>query len=273
MRARLSAIALTCAAAVSACATHEELQPTEQEAALAEALQGRDLAPATAQEREAIKTQDLLTQAAFWAEAHELNPGDLEAAVELSSVLRTLGAAQRSAEVARSALALYPDNAALLGNYGMALVALGRGPAAVESLSRAVGHEETDWRLQNALGVALEQAGRTGPARARFERARALAPDRDAPVNNLALSHALGGEPERAEAMLRRIVETGRAGPQTRQNLALVVALQGRFAEAEEIALIDSTPEMAEANMDYVRSLMTNPRRWDALAEADLGSR
>ena len=54
------------------------------------------------------------------------------------------------------------------------------------------------------------------------------------------------------------------------QNLALVLALQGRFDEAERIASIDTTPEMAAANMAYIRTLMSSPRRWDSLNEAAL---
>ncbi|MEO1040179.1 MAG: hypothetical protein AAFX09_11590 [Pseudomonadota bacterium] len=272
MSARLSAMTRTsilvlALGALSACSTTQELQPTEQEAALAEALQERELAPATAEERDAVRNQDLLTQAAFWAEAHELNPGDREAAFELSRVLRLLGGAQRSAEIARQSLALYPDDIGLLGQYGLALTAMGRGPSALEPLSRAATDPGAGWRIINALGVALEQAGRKDAARARFNQALLLAPGEPAIESNLALSYALDGQAEQAEAMLRRAARSDRATPQVRQNLALVVALQGRFDEAEQIALIDATPEMAEANMDYVRSLMSNPRRWDALAQ------
>lgn len=251
--------------ALSGCATHAELQPTEQEAELSETLQGRSIAPATAAEREAIHNQDLLTQAAFWAEAYELNPGDREAAYELSDVLRQLGSSQRAAEVARQALALYPADQELLSAYGMALTADGRGAQAVEYLMRALNAGEPDWRLINTLGVALDQSGRPDQARARFMEARALAPGEPAILNNLALSYLLGGEPERAETVLRQAMQNVTAGPEVRQNLAMALALQGRFDEAREIALIDSTPEMADANLEYIRALMSSPRSWDQL--------
>ena len=50
-----------------------------------------------------------------------------------------------------------------------------------------------------------------------------------------------------------------------RQNLALVIALQGRFAEAEEVARYDVTPAMAESNMAYVRAMLTSRRSYDSL--------
>lgn len=271
MSMRLSAAALTAASALAlgACAT-TAAPPTAQEAALVLELESRSLVPATAAERRSVANQDLLTQAAFWAEAYEMNPADREAATELARILRLLGSAPRAIEVARQALALFPDDAGLLGAYGLALAAEGRGQQAIEPLTRASRLEPDNWRLINALGVSLEQAGRTTAARARFEEAMAIAPDEPSILSNLALSHALAGEPEHAEPLLRRAMDNDLAQPQVRQNLALVLALQGRFAEAEQIAAIDSTPEMAAANMAYVRAMMTSPRRWDSLSEAAL---
>lgn len=268
MRARLSAI---CVAGLlsTACATTSELAPTEQEAALAQDLQSRSIVPATAEERAAIENQDLLTQAAFWAEAHQTNPGDKEAAFKLSDVLRKLNNFERAAQVARQALALHPEDGPLLSAYGMALTGMGRGQSAIEPLSRALRNESNDWRLANALGVALEQTGRTDRARAQFEQALVLSGGDAAVLNNLALSHMLGGDPERAETLLRRAADRDEAGPEVRQNLALALALQGRFEEAERQALVDATPDMAEASLAYIRDLMSSGRSYDRLRQME----
>ncbi|MCR9130133.1 MAG: tetratricopeptide repeat protein [Alphaproteobacteria bacterium] len=269
MRARLSAIALASLLA-SACATSSELEMTEQEEAVAEALESRSIAPATADERAAIENQDLLTQAAFWAEAYELNPADREAAYKLSTVLRRLNGAPRAAQVARQALALYPDDVELQTAFGLALTAAGQGAQAVEPLSRAHQAAPDDWRILNALGVALDQSGRADRARGRFEQALLASGGEPSVLNNLALSVMLDGDPERAESLLRRAADDETSGPEVRQNLALALALQGRFDEAESIALVDSTPEMARQNLDYVRALMSSGRTYDRLREADL---
>jgi Flp pilus assembly protein TadD len=269
MRAHLSAIAVS-AAVLAGCATSGELALTEEEEALAAELQARSIVPATADERAAIANQDLLTQAGFWAEAYDLNPGDREAALQLSIVLRKLNGAPRAADIARQALALYPDDAELQAAYGMALVASGRGAAAVEPLTRATTTNPGDWRLLNALGVALEQSGRQDLARGRFQQALAVSNGEPSVLNNLALSLMLGGDPESAESYLRQAANRETAGPEIRQNLAMAIALQGRFAEAEEIALIDSTPDMAQQNLDYIRALMSSPRSYDRLRRAEM---
>ena len=64
------------------------------------------------QEREAIATQDLFAQTAFWSREYDLNPGDLEAAINLSANLRRMGNTQKSIEVAQHTRALYPRDAA-----------------------------------------------------------------------------------------------------------------------------------------------------------------
>lgn len=256
------ALALLAASAVSACATSR----TAEEQELASAMEARaSIVPAGVAEREAIRTQDLLTQAAFWAEQHELNPGDREAAIEFVRVLRNLGNHQRAAEVARQSMALYPDDADLLHLYGTSMTTLGRGGAAIEPLSRARAARPGDWRIVNALGVAYEVAGLSEEARNRFREALQIAPGEPAILSNLALSHAMNGEAERAETMLREAIARPGAGPQVRQNLALVIALQGRFDEAERLARTDVSAETAEANMAYVRAMLTTQRRWDAI--------
>ena len=56
---------------------------------------------------------------------------------------------------------------------------------------------------------------------------------------------------------LRRAYGNPRADGRVRQNLALVVGLQGRFAEAETIAKGDLPAEEAQANVTYLREMLS----------------
>lgn len=254
---------------LTACATAR----TDQEQALAEDLTQRaSIVPASAAEREAIRSQDLLTQAAFWAEAHELNPGDREAAVELSRVLRNLGQTQRAAAVARQSMALFPQDIDLQLAYGTAMTDAGRGAAAIESLTRVTTARPDDWHVMNILGVAYEQAGLRQQSRQKYIEALQLAPGEPSIMSNLALSYAFDGDAAQAERLLREAMARPTAAATVRQNLALVIALQGRFDEAEAMARVDVSPQTAEANMAYVRAMLTSGRRWDAIRD-DSGAR
>ena len=58
-------------------------------------------------------------------------------------------------------------------------------------------------------------------------------------MNNYALSEALRGRLGRAESLLRKAAGQSDADTQVRQNLGLIVGLQGKFSEAERIAMGD----------------------------------
>ena len=53
--------------------------------------------------------------------------------------------------------------------------------------------------------------------------------------------------------------------PTLRQNLALVVGLQGRFDEAKDIASKDLPPVQVEANMTFLRNMLAQPDPWQQL--------
>jgi Flp pilus assembly protein TadD len=52
------------------------------------------------------------------------------------------------------------------------------------------------------------------------------------------------------------------ATPKVRENLALVVGLQGRFAEAEQIARADLPPDEAAANVAYLKQVLAQRSQW-----------
>jgi len=47
-----------------------------------------------------------------------------------------------------------------------------------------------------------------------------------------------------------------------RQNLALVIGLQGRYPEAERIARADLSEEEAVANVSYLRQMISQQNEW-----------
>ena len=96
--------------------------------------------------------------------------------------------------------------------------------------------------------------GRHEEAQRYYETALKIVPDEPSVLSNLGLSYALSKHLPRAEATLQRAAAGQRVDPRVRQNLALVVGLQGRFAEAETIARADLPAEEAAANVAYLRA-------------------
>jgi len=68
-----------------------------------------------------------------------------------------------------------------------------------------------------------------------------------------------------AERVLREAVSNGRGDPRVRQNLVLVLGLQGRFAEAETLAKQDQSPAEAAATIAYLKRSVSQPNSWEML--------
>jgi Flp pilus assembly protein TadD len=62
----------------------------------------------------------------------------------------------------------------------------------------------------------------------------------------------------KAEATLRQAYGGAGADARVRQNLGLVVGLQGRFAEAESIVKADLPPDQAAANVGYLKQMLSH---------------
>ena len=150
----------------------------------------------------------------------------------------------------------------LLGAYGRALAEAGDYNQALDVLSRAHTPDNPDWRILNAQGAVLDQLGRHAEAQRHYSAALKIVPNDPSVLSNLGLSYALTKDLRRAEATLRLAVTRPDAAPKVRQNLALVVGLQGSFAEAEKIARADLPPDEAAANVTYLRQMLAQRSDW-----------
>ena len=149
-----------------------------------------------------------------------------------------------------------PRNTVLLGAYGKALADVGNLEQALEVLNRAHSPDQPDWRILSAQGAVLDQLARHKEAQGYYASALKIKPDDPSVLSNLGLSYALAKDLKQAEATLRRAATLSGADPRVRQNLALVVGLQGRFTEAETIARADLPSEQAAANVAYLRQML-----------------
>jgi Flp pilus assembly protein TadD len=219
--------------------------------------------PATAAERQAARGLDLVGQSNFWINELAKNSAELEAAVEASVALRRIGSHERAAEVAAVGLQAHGEDARLWAALGHGLVGAKQAGPAVQALQKAIALSPRDPALRSALGVAYDMLDMPEFARAAYGEGLRLAPDDAALLTNQGLSLALAGDMTGAEAMLRRAVARPGAPAQARQNLALVVGLQGRFDESQRLATADLPAEVAAENVAYLRRMLNGgDSRW-----------
>lgn len=196
-----------------------------------------------------------------------------DTALRYANVLQMQGNSDQALAVMRKLVIDHPADRAVLAAYGKALASAGELEPALDAVRRAQTPEYPDWKLVSAEAAILDQLGQTDPARELYRKALDLKPNEPSVLSNLGMSYVLGGDLRTAETYLRNASEQAGADSRVRQNLALVVGLQGRFEEAREIASRELSPEQAEANMAYLRQMMAQQNAWNQIKAEDKKSK
>jgi len=191
-----------------------------------------------------------------WGERYRAKPGDPEAAVHYAKALRAIGQRAQAAAVLEQSAIQNPHDRVVLGAYGRALADNGDFQQALDVLNRAHTQDQPDWRILSVQGAVLDQMGRHADAQRYYASALRLRPDEPSVLSNLGMSYMLSKELPKAEEALREAMASPKAGSKVRQNLGLVVGLQGRFAEAEQIVKADLPPDEAAANVAYLKEML-----------------
>ena len=199
---------------------------------------------------------------AVYGQQYRSNPGNVDSSLHYAQALRATGQRAQAVAVLERVSLANPRDKAVLGAYGRALAEAGNFDQALDVLGRAHSPDQPDWRILSAQGAVLDQMGRHADAQRYYLTALKIVPEEPSVLSNLGLSYALAKDLPDAETTLRRAAAHPPVNPRVRQNLALVVGLQGRFAEAEKIAGADLPPDQAAANVNYLRQMLAQRNDW-----------
>ncbi|MBY5403284.1 MULTISPECIES: tetratricopeptide repeat protein [Rhizobium] len=202
-------------------------------------------------------------------QAYEKNPRDPITGVNYANLLRMNGRDTQALAVMQQVAIANPGDRNVLAAYGKAQAAAGQFQQALDTIGRAQTPDRPDWKLVSAQGAILDQMGRASEARQRYRDALDIQPNEPSILSNLGMSYVLTGDLRTAETYLRSAASQPTADSRVRQNLALVVGLQGRFPEAEQIARRELSPQQADANVAYLRGMLSQPNSWQKLAAKD----
>ena len=216
---------------------------------------------------EQMSADELHSAASSLGRTYARNPGDKDTAMRYAQVLQMNGNSDQSLAVMRKLAIDLPKDRYVLAAYGKALAGAGQFHPALDAVRRAQTPEYPDWKLFSAEGAILDQLGEAAEARDLYRKALALKPNEPSVLSNLGMSYVLGGDLRTAETYMRSAAQAPGADSRVRQNLALVVGLQGRFEEAEQIARQELAPEQAEANVAYLRSMLAQQNAWSQLKD------
>jgi Flp pilus assembly protein TadD len=199
---------------------------------------------------------DLQKATEYWGKQYSQNPRDIKIALNFARNLKAMGEKQRALAVLQQAAIFGGDNRELASEYGRLALDLDQVQLAGRLLAAADDPVNPDWRVISARGTVLAKQGKYAEAIPFYDRALALAHDQPSLLSNLALATAMSGDPARAEQLLRRAETVDGNSPKIRQNLALVLGLQGKYDEAKLIAARDIPMQTATENTTFLRQVV-----------------
>ena len=200
---------------------------------------------------------------------YKSKPKDKVTLIYYSAALRANGQPEQAVAVLESGLNANGRDPDLRIAYAKALVAAGRFQQALNVIDDTIDPASPDWNALSVKGTILDQSGKNADARALYKQALIIAPEEASLYANLGLSYAMTNDLAEAESQLRHAVKMRGATSQIRQNLALVIGLQGRFDESRTLFAAELGPEQVDANMAYIRALLTQQNRWDLIEGAE----
>ena len=159
------------------------------------------------------------------------------------------GQAGKAVELAETAVAGEPRNAAYRAVLGNAYLAQGRFASAIASYQDAMTLGDQSARTALSLALAHVAAGEQ-------TRGAAVLDDwRDTiEASDLGLAYALAGQPDRGVMVLVDTLRSGENTPKVRQNLAYAYALAGQWREARLMAAQDVPADQIDQRIsDWVQ--------------------
>ena len=216
-------------------------------------------------------TASLRAQSDQLSERYARKPGEKTVSLNYARVLRALNQQSQAVAVLETTSIANPRDNEVLAAYGKALADAGRLDQAGAVLASAHSPDRPDWRILSAQGTVADQQSNHDTAQRLYQEALLIAPNEPTVLSNLGLSYALSRRLDLAEQTLRSAAASQKADPRVRGNLALVLALQGKFKESEDVASRDLSLADAEANVAYVRHMITQSNSWKQIEKAEKG--
>ncbi len=183
-----------------------------------------------------------------WGKRYDSDPGEKSASINYARALRALTRNSEAAAVMQTAAVRSPNDFEVLGAYGKALADSGQLMQAKEVLAHAYTPDRPDPTVMSVQGAVDDELGDHEGAREFYRAALKIAPGDPAILNNLGLSYVLTKQARQAEAALREANASPRADARERDNLALVLALEGKSAKAQKVSRTEVPAKTAAAD-------------------------
>jgi tetratricopeptide (TPR) repeat protein len=183
---------------------------------------------------ELVKNSQYADALPEWAKALAMDPNDAHALNNYGQTLARAGETDKAIAELRKALAVRPEYPEAENNLGFVLAAAGRPDDAVEHYRRAIDLKPAYAEAHANLGRTLTDQGRLPEAIDQFQQALAINPDYAAAHNYLGFALASENHLDEAGAEYRRAINADAKYADAYNNLGVVLMHQQRIDEAIE---------------------------------------
>jgi len=212
-----------------------------------------------------MSASQAITATQGWATAYAKNPEDPRNVIGYARALRALGSDDKALEILKAGFQTSPTNGDIATELGRLALEMNHLEIAKPALEMADQQSIRDWKTLSAQGTLRAKQGRYDQAQQYYLAALESQPGAVSVINNLALAYMLDGKAQKAEELLRKAVLDGQEDKRLRQNLALVLGLQGKFAEARQYASADMSETDVQTDMAYLRNMVSSPTQTAAV--------
>jgi Flp pilus assembly protein TadD len=213
--------------------------------------------------------EELETYTADLGRRYDSNPNDRGLTLAYAAALRKETRYPQAVAVLQRYAVAHPKDMAVLGAYGKALVDDGRLQEAQIVLPQAHTPENPNWTILSAQGTVADQLGDHVKAQEYYQAALKIVPNQPDVLSNLGLSYALSRQLPLAQTTLELAAAQPAASARVRQNLALVLALEGKFDDAQRVAQRDMQPIQAAENVEAIKEMIAQNNTWNQIRAAD----
>jgi Flp pilus assembly protein TadD len=203
-----------------------------------------------------------------WGRQYDRHPEDKATALNYARALRGTTEYPQAAAVLQRLAIKFPRDTDVLGAYGKALADAGRLREAAQVLPRAYARPaKLVHPLRTGLGCRSARRSRTGAGLlCGSSQNRTLAAP--CPLQSRAFLRAFKKAPSGREGAPGS-GGAARCRSRVRQNLSLVLALEGKFNSAEEVSRRDLNAKDAASNVATIRHMIAQSNTWKQIQELD----
>jgi Flp pilus assembly protein TadD len=202
---------------------------------------------------------------------YDRNPGEKTVSIEYARALRALTRYNEAVAVIQTAAIKSPKDFDVLGEYGKSLADAGQLTQAKDVLSHAYTPDDPRWDVMSVQGTVADRLGDHAGAMQFYHEALKISPAEPSVLTNMGLSLALAKQLPAAEDALRQAIASPKADARMRGDLALVLALEGKFSDAETVGQTDLSPDAAHANVETIRQMIAQNDTLRALGKPAKG--